>query len=105
MINSNAIKAMAKRINKKANGDACASPHLEKIAPLLHSSTNRQVEAAASADSLEIENMKSTCHQAKKPTQPKLKFNGFLDGYGQPNDRLSPPQHPVVIRRRTPRCG
>jgi hypothetical protein len=95
---------MAKRINKNAKGDAWAKPHLEKIAPLLHSNTNTHVEAAASAVSFEIEYMSYTCHQAKKATQPRLKFSGFSDGYGQPKARLSPSQHPVAIRRRTPQC-
>jgi len=58
-------RAMVKRINRKANGEAWASPHLEKIAPLLHSKTNRLVDAAASAVFFERTNMNTTCHQAK----------------------------------------
>ena len=56
--NTRPHKAMTKRINRKAKGDAWANPHLEKIAPLLHSRTNRLVEAAASADFFERTNMK-----------------------------------------------
>ncbi|MNJ81977.1 hypothetical protein D3C77_810800 [compost metagenome] len=55
---------MTKRNIRKAKGDAWASPHLEKIAPLLHSSTNRLVDAAASADFFERTNMNTTCSQA-----------------------------------------
>jgi hypothetical protein len=39
---------------------------LEKIAPLLHSRTNRLVEAAAATDCFERTDMVTTCHQAKK---------------------------------------
>ena len=69
---------MAKRIYKKAKGDAWASPHLEKIAPLLHSRTNRLVDTAASADSLEIENMGNTCHQAKKANSAEAEVQWFF---------------------------
>ncbi|MOA32675.1 hypothetical protein D3C78_1539140 [compost metagenome] len=65
-INStSADSAMAKRISKKAKGEAWARPSLEKIAPLLHSKTNRLVEAAANKAFLERENMDTTCSQAK----------------------------------------
>ena len=58
-------RAITKRISRKANGEACARPHLEKIAPLLHSSTNRLVDASASADFFERTNMNTTCSQAR----------------------------------------
>jgi hypothetical protein len=39
---------------------------LEKIAPLLHSRTNRLVEAAAATECFERTDMVTTCNQAKK---------------------------------------
>jgi len=44
---------------------------LEKIAPLLHSNTNRLVEAAAATDCFDITDMVTTCNQAKKPNSAK----------------------------------
>ncbi|GAB5336549.1 hypothetical protein PFUM301597_10340 [Pseudomonas fluorescens] len=71
---------MAKRISRKAKGEAWANPHLENIAPLLHNRTNRLVEAAAATDCFERTDMVTTCNQAKKPIQPRLKLSRFFSG-------------------------
>ena len=43
-IASNTVSASTKRSSRKPKAEACASPHLAKIAPPLHSSTNKEVE-------------------------------------------------------------
>ncbi|MGF6113993.1 hypothetical protein [Pseudomonas frederiksbergensis] len=49
--------------------------------------------------------MNTTCHQAKKPTQPKLKFSRFSDGHGGTAEKADQPEMPTPGGDKTAHTG